>query len=145
MTYYLSRRTNTYSLELKYVWRTNMLPSLAVVKLALHHQSRVLWILPQHLLSQVKQVSLILIVLVKLDNVGKRKKNRLKAIWLFYSVFDILFPTSMYNIESWNIWVLNGSLKHKTINDWINNHNLSIIGILETKIVFNHMGRIGQL
>jgi len=51
----------------------------------------------------------------------------------------------MYNIESWNIWVLNGSLKHKTINDWINNHNLSIIGILETKIVSNHMGRLGQL
>jgi exonuclease III len=52
---------------------------------------------------------------------------------------------SIYNIESWNIWVLNGSSKHKTVNDWINNYNLSIIGILETKIVSNHMGRLRQL
>jgi hypothetical protein len=46
-----------------------MLPSLAIMKLTLDHRSRVLQILPWHLLNQMKQVSIILITLIKLDKV----------------------------------------------------------------------------
>jgi exonuclease III len=46
----------------------------------------------------------------------------------------------MYSIICWNIWDLNGSLKHKVVKDWINNHNLSLVSILETKIATNHIG-----
>jgi hypothetical protein len=139
--YCLLWRTNTYSLELKYVWRTNMLPSLAIMKLTLDHRSRVLQILPRHLLNQMKQVSIILITLIKLDKVWKKaQKKGLKPSDYFPLCFDILFHISIYNIGSWNIQGFNGSLKHKVVNDWVNNHNLSLVGILETKIKINHMG-----
>jgi len=63
----------------------------------------------------------------------------LKPSDYFSLCFDILFPISIYNI-SWNIQGFNGSSKHKVVNDWVNNHNLSLVGILETKIKINHIG-----
>jgi exonuclease III len=45
----------------------------------------------------------------------------------------------MYNIGSWNIRGLNDSSKYKAVNDHINNPNLSLVGIHETKIASNHI------
>ena len=70
----------------------------------------------------------------------KNKRGGLKLFDYFPLLFDILFPISMYNIGSWNIWGFNGSSKHKVVNDWVNNHNISLVGILKTKIEINHMG-----
>jgi exonuclease III len=51
-----------------------------------------------------------------------------------------MFSMSIYNIGSWNIRGLNGSPKHKAIKVWVNNYNLSVVDILETKIASIHMG-----
>jgi hypothetical protein len=32
--------------------------------------------------------------------------------------------------------------KHKVVKDWINKYRFTFIGLLETNITYNHMGRV---